>query len=324
VGKVLPGKGLYLDMDLKYLGITKPLPNVFQRTIVRRLVELIGNEVGAITAYDGIINARGGGLSQDISLSKTSITTVANAYSSLFRASGSPPNVGTYTNIPGGAVMINTNVGAWSLGLSNPGGSNKKYLITLGFTHAATVNMIILHDLLVAAGNIGISTSPVTINSAALTRYTTGAGVLMTFEITTALSATASNITVTYTNQAGTGSRSTGAIPITTSAIVYRLQPVELGPYMRLQTGDYGVRSVESIVASANNTGILALNLYYPLAFIPGVAANLYIERDSTIQVDGIAEITTAAGVLGCLSAYVLANTTSTGVGTYFMRTCEG
>lgn len=38
-GRMLPGRGLYLARDLKTLGITKPLPHVYERTTLARVVE---------------------------------------------------------------------------------------------------------------------------------------------------------------------------------------------------------------------------------------------------------------------------------------------
>jgi len=326
VGKILPGRGLYLDCDLKNLGIMRPLPGVYEYSLTQKLIEILRSERGAITTYDGIINARANGKADDVTIGKVSITTVASVWSSLFRAGGLP-DVGTYTNIPGGAAPDRSNVGAWSLGLSNPTGGDKKFLLTFGFSAASQINWLILVDLLVAAGNISCNSSgsPYPINSTALTRSTTGAGVLMTFEVTTALSATADNITVSkYTNQSGTANQTTAAIALTTSAVVQRLLPIALGPFVQLATGDYGVRSVEQVTMSAGNTGVLALNLYFPLMFVPGVGANAFAKKDSTVEFDSLTELVQASGVLGCLTAYVLSNTTSSGIFTGFMRTCAG
>src|SRR3970040_1782745 len=335
MGRLLPGKGLYLEFDPKELGMTHFPRHVFARSPVKRLIDgLVGfglplgwAEQGAITPYDGIISARAGGKAFDITWSKTSITTVANTYSTLYRAGGLPV-AGTYTNIPGGAAHTRASTGAWSTGLIDPTNPDKKYMLTLGFTHASALNMLILIDLLVAAGNILATTaSAQTVNSTALTRYTTGAGVVLTFDITTALSATAHNMTVnSYTNQAGTAAQTTGAQTGLSGGIVMRLVPVGLGPFMQLATGDYGVRSVEqytnSVDLAARGVG---LHLYFPISFIPGIGANVYMERGSTVSVDGLTELVqTAGGVLGCLAAYAFCNTTSSGIGTYFLRTCNG
>jgi len=114
---------------------------------------------------------------------------------------------------------------------------------------------------------------------------------------------------------------------MTASAIVQRLQPAALGPFMELQAGDSGVRSVETLIFSAamGGTGKVALNLYFPLGFIPGLSAGVWVERDSTIQIDGIAELVqTAGGVIGCLNAFIQPNGASSGVMNWSLRSCEG
>lgn len=341
-GKILPGRGLFIPHELRELGIRRPIPGVYPRSPVRKLIEKLGGderaairvfdnlyrvEGGAIATYDGIIAARGGGKAFDIVISKASITTVANAYSSIIRATG-VPGAYSYQAIPGGEAPDRSKAGAWSTGLADPGGSDLKYLLTVGFTAAQQLNMIILIDLLVAAGSILATVNTAqTVNSTALTRYVSGAGVLMTFEVTTQLSNTAHTMTVNkYTGNVNGANQTTGAQTGTAAAIVDRLVPVGLGPFMQLAAGDYGVLSVEEYTNSvALAAGVFGLNLYFPLAFIPGLAANAYVERDSTVQIDGLAELVqTAGGVLGFLGAYVLPNTTSTGINSWFLRTCDG
>jgi hypothetical protein len=350
VGRVLPGRGLYLDQDLKSVGILKKLPYVYERTAVQKIFDVVKDErwalkaaalvaaaylskhglhplaLAAITSYDGIIAARAGGNGQDIMVGKLSITTASTSWSSIMTAGGTP-SAFTFTNIPGGAAPTNASAGAWSQGLSNPTGGNKVYLLTLGVTSTVATNMYMLVDILVAAGNIttNVTTSAQTVSSTALTRYTSGAGVLMTYEVTTALGAGAANITASYTNQAGTSGRTEVSSGLTASAIVGRLMPIGLGPFAQLQAGDFGVQAVSTVTVSATmGAGVLALELYFPLAFIPGIAAASYIERDSTVQIDGICELVQTSGaVLGCLGAYILAGASS-GVVTAFMRTCQG
>jgi hypothetical protein len=189
---------------------------------------------------------------------------------------------------------------------------------------------MILVDLLVAAGNINANaTGNQTINSTAQTRQygaTLGAGVMMTFDVTTALGATPSNLTVnSYTDQDGNATVTTPAVAMTPSAIVMRLEPPALGPVMELASGDFGVRSVETLAFSAAmGAGVVALNLYFPLAFLPGIGSGVYVERDSTTQIDGITELAQASGVIGCLTLYAQTNTTSTGGTKLFARTVEG
>jgi hypothetical protein len=332
IGSVLPGLGIYLDVDLKKLGITKKLPHVFERSKFLRSLEWslkhFPNEVwrAAITTYDGIVSARGSG-ADDQAFSKLSYTTVANTWSSTWQAGGFPA-AGTYPAITG-AVQTAASTGALSFALASPG-SNTKYLLSFGFTAAQQWNMALLHDVLVTAGSIS-ATSTSTQNlgtppTPALTRYTGAIGVMVTFDITTALGGTASNITMTYTNQAGTGSRSTGAQAMLASGIVQRLTPVALGPFITLQSGDTGVQSITSIILSASMTaGVFAMIQYKPLMFVPGIAANIYAERDSTTQIDGLLQLAKdGSNVLGALSLFVLTNTTSTGLSTGLFKTVAG
>lgn len=361
LGRVLPGRGIALASDLKSLGITKPIPFVYEKSLAMRAIDACGGRerlamsaaavlaslklgalgmadalhtlpmfVGAITNYDGIINGRANGKGEDVMMYASSQTSVASAWHSIIRSGTKfPANTFAPANIPGGTATNRATTGSLSVGLSNPTGTDVKYLITVGFTSTSTLNMLMLADILVAAANINSnSNTSQTVDTTALTRYTgTGAaGNLLTFEVTTALGATASNLTVTYTNESGTNTRSTGAQAMTTSAITGRLQPTTLGPWTPLQTGDYGVRSVESVIFSAAmGAGVLNLYIYRPLHFLPGIGSNLYVERDSTVQIDGLTELVKGTdSELGFLTFFVLPNGTSTGNFTAFLRTVAG
>jgi hypothetical protein len=285
----------------------------------------------AITTYNGIIAARAGGKGDDWNVAKSSITSVAQNWHSLFRAAGQP-GAGTYTNIPGGATHNRASVGSWALGTVSPTGGDKKYLLTIGMSAQQNINMTCLVDLLVAAGNIvATSAAAQTVNTTALTRYTTGAGVMATLEVTTQTSATAHNVTINkYTDQDGNTLNTTGAQTAQAAAtanIVQRLVPVDTGsPFFSLASGDYGIRSVQEItVSAALGAGVYALNLVFPLAYLPGVAVTTYTERDSTIQIDGLTELVLGSdNEIGCLTMYAMPNGTSTGAYVAFMRSCRG
>lgn len=372
VGRVLPGKGLYLDMDLKSVGINKPLPLVFEKTPVQRLCEVFNDDryaikaagvlltaalfpklipfylFGTISTYADIVTNRVTNRKvKDVTLTKLMAGAgIGNFWCSLWtkanmaNSSVGPEVVaGTYTNIPTGAVHDQTTVGAWSKGLIAPTGSDHCYLLTWGmaaqYNSGASVGdnlpMFLLHDLLVGAGNINTNINTLqTVTSAALTRYTTGAGVMMAFEVTSTLGGTPANLTVTYTNQAGTGSRSTGAIAMDLSAAPPRLVPSGLGPIMQLQSGDYGVQTVaDATFSAAMGSGVVALNLYFPLAIVAGPTNGngtfgCYNEFDLNTTIHGLVELTAASGVLGCLNVYFLSKANSGGVALFFLRTVNG
>lgn len=115
-------------------------------------------------------------------------------------------------------------------------------------------------------GNLN-TTQTTNLPTTALTRYTSGAGVMMALEGFTSWGSTATVISVSYTNQAGTSGR-TGTLGTIAGAgtAVSAKAFLPIG----LQAGDSGVRSVESVTLSvstgtAGNAGIV---LYKPIAYI--------------------------------------------------------
>ena len=327
IGRMLPGKGAALDLDLKSLGITKPIPHVFERTPMQRVVEFLCDDRGDISTYNDIIAARASG-GRDFAFTKASMTTTTSVWASMFGAGGLP-GAGSYTAIPGGAVLTRASAGAMSGFIANPASNTRAYLLTFGYTSSQTLNMAMLADALVGAGSIDANSALLqTVNTTALTRYTGTAAAcnLLTFEVTTQLGASPANITATYTNEAGAGSHTTAAVALTASAIVGRLQPVATGPFIALANGDYGVRSVENVqLSGAMGSGVLAAVIYRPLSFLPGINANVYMERDSTTQIDGITELAKdSSNVIGCLTMFIHTNTTTSGIVTGFVRSVVG
>lgn len=119
------------------------------------------------------------------------------------------------------------------------------------------------------------STSAQTITSATwpardIAGSTDGDGVLLGIEVSTALGAGTPTWTLTYTNQAGTGSRSATNLDsvVASSAI---------GAFYRigLQAGDTGVRSVQTFQSNATSTsGQFNIVAYRVLASLELTAAN--------------------------------------------------
>lgn len=93
---------------------------------------------------------------------------------------------------------------------------------------------------------------------------TNGDGVLLGLEISAAAGAAAPTITIAYTNQAGTGSRSaTNWFATANSPAAGSFFPIGL------QAGDTGVRSVQSLTLNTSwLSGTMNLVAYRPLAFL--------------------------------------------------------
>lgn len=292
---------------------------------------------GAITTYDSIIAQRSAGQAEDRTVFKASITTTANIWYSLFHAGGHPV-AGTYLNTtaPTDAVLDRSNAAALSLYFSNPTSPARKYLLTFGFSATTQVNMAVLVDILQHGGGfrLSVNTAETVVAPTNSTRqYGTGSGVgnLLTFICSAAGTPGAGTFIAQYVNQAAAN---TNAPTLTTAAaaiIADVLWPASVGVtagagsfFVPLASGDTGVQAVKQTTCSVAGTGTLASNVFFPLSFVPGMAGNAYIERDSTSQIDGITELVQAANVIGCLGLYIFPNSTTSGGLTAFMRTVAG
>lgn len=143
--------------------------------------------------------------------------------------------------------------------------------------------------------NMNSATAQTLVNSNTLTRYTTGAGLRAALVIQTTTGATAHNIAISYTNQAGTAGRT---LPVTVAGTASAITPHithsgtaanNYGPFLPLASGDTGIRSVQSLTLSAASlAGTAALVLYKPLVEIPITTASVYAERDLLNQLPSL------------------------------------
>jgi len=128
---------------------------------------------------------------------------------------------------------------------------------------------VILADLLNISGGLnGTLATEQTDNlpTAALTRHTSGAGVMAGLVIFAAVGSTARTVTASYTNQAGTPGRVTP--PFQIGATGHR-EAGRLIPFP-LAAGDTGVRSVESVTLAdtTGTAGNFGVCLFRPLSML--------------------------------------------------------
>ncbi len=145
--------------------------------------------------------------------------------------------------------------------------------------------------------NMNVATSQ-TLTGTPTLRYTNGVGVRASLVITATSGATAHNLSMTYTNSAGTGSRT---LPVTVSCTASAITPHithsgtaanNYGPFLPLASGDVGIQSVQSVqLSAASGAGTAALVLYKPLFSIPLVAAAIPTERDLLNQIPSLPQI---------------------------------
>lgn len=213
-------------------------------------------------------------------------TLVAGRPHSFWLTAGVPGPGAAAANTAGGVVPTSATAGA--LTRANPAAGEAHVLGMTGIASAQAGTLMLCDRLLHIQGNSGGTaidetlTTLQTINSTTLpsrcptsaiddTPSTNGFGVRMAVEVVSATGAGTPTLTLTYTNDQGTGSRTaTNIDPTVASSIA--------GSFYRigLQAGDTGVRSIQGYQQSATWTsGQLNLVLYRPLAMLPCIAAGV-------------------------------------------------
>jgi hypothetical protein len=152
------------------------------------------------------------------------------------------------------AWVVPTAATSGALPFTNPG-AGFSYLGRMTASAFVVCNWT-LYDRLAHTGAITPAASTQALTTTPLTRPDAlGDDVEIWFEWITASGATTSNLSCSYTNQAGTAGRTTQLLTGQTTSTVGQMQP------FRLATGDTGVRSVESFTGTGaiGGTGMLVL-----------------------------------------------------------------
>jgi hypothetical protein len=230
----------------------------------------------------------------------TLVTKGAGLMQSLWKAAGFPI-AGASPPTGAGGIPDRTTAGALSFASF---GALVGYLAKFSLVSATAGTILIGDRLWACSGLNGTIFSPTSqpINGATITRNTSGIGNQLWIEYYTATGATASNLTVTYTNQAGVTGR--------TATIAMQVTPVAGQMiWVPLQAGDTGILSVQSAILSASTAtaGDFGLTIINPIDLISSPSANLAQPR-------GVYD--TAMPIIdpnAALMLYVLPSTTSTG-----------
>jgi hypothetical protein len=198
----------------------------------------------AITTFDGIIGAAG----QDQTWVKTGArTTVANAWFTLFDIAGNP-GAGTLAGVSTAAGVIPVATDAGFPAINAFGLGNNGYLSNVDF--GSTVpGRIKMYDMLYKAGAYPFNAAQTLAAQPALTRVpgTIYTGLQLWVECVTAFTGIPT-ITITYTNEAGTAGRTTGAVTWVAATVGRMLQ-------LPLQAGDKGLQKIESVTSITATVG---------------------------------------------------------------------
>jgi hypothetical protein len=211
----------------------------------------------AITTLDGYIAAT----KQNITHGKTaSRTAVAGIPFSVFDLAGFP-GAGVLAGTSTTAGVVPTDATAGTPTINAFGGGATGYLsgVSFGSTVACRIRIC---DLLWKAGaypfNAAVALSLQPSYAGRVPGGTDFKGTEMWLEAVTAFTGNQS-INITYTNQDGTGGRSTGTIATGTAPIVGRMFQLPL------QSGDSGVQRVDNVTSTVSTVGTFNVLVLRPL-----------------------------------------------------------
>lgn len=167
------------------------------------------------------------------------------------------------------------------------GGGAARFLTGINVTATALQSFYMMDILWINSGLVVTTTTAQTINSVALPARddngtTNGKGCWIGLLATGALgnAATVANSTVTYTNSAGTGSRTATLVAVVGSQ--FPATPV-IGTvvWFTLQAGDEGVQSIQSITLNTTLTsGTASLIIARPIVSAPVSLANQFFKNE--------------------------------------------
>jgi hypothetical protein len=205
-----------------------------------------------------------------------------------------------------GAVEIPTRATIGSQPFVNPTGGRQQWLLGIeaALSQLCTLTM---YDRLLHQGNLSGTVATAQTVGGTMTRYTgaESVGNQIWVEIYTALGSTATTITASYTNQAGTAGRTTRAVAIggTGNNEAQRMIP------LMLQDGDTGVQSVQTVTLAASTltAGAFGVTIVRPLAQFHCTGAGYLTVRDLIAGLPAVAEMKTDA----CLTYQLLAGATT-------------
>lgn len=234
----------------------------------------------------------------------------AGMWYSLFRGGGNPGAdsiLGTGTNL---AFQALTDATANATGIQHGGnvggGSGFKQILNASAFSAAATSMPAVFMLVDLLGFYNITSVTTTgnqtmNNTVTLPRYTDGKGVQAFLTPSTVMGAATPNFSITYTNSDGTASRATPsspALPACLTAAPVTSIPYsgtgagKYGPFIPLQGGDSGIRSVQNINLSASYvSGVLNLVLCRPLLTLPMTTIGVAAERDLLNQLPSLPRV---------------------------------
>lgn len=234
---------------------------------------------GFTSLSDMISEATVGGKRQSFRVNKAGVTApAAGASQPLWASANLPVGGSNAAAAPGGTVPDRTTTGA--LGQANAGAGDTLHFIS-AMPVSTIAGAILMYDYLFGV-NIA-ETATTTAVTGVPTRYasTTSPGNWISARVTTVLTATAGNYTVTYTDDAGNASQSTGAVAKRVSSAVQTIPLTAPQWVMPLASGDTGLQKITNIALSAGAaSGNVDWFIGHSIVVMPTPIANVVIPAD--------------------------------------------
>jgi hypothetical protein len=249
---------------------------------------------GFASLSDLITEATTGGKSQYLMYQKTGVAGPAATSSAFLWAQGVIPTAGANAGAAaGGTVPDNTTTGG--LKQADPGGADTLHLTTWTGLPATAVGSLMLFDYLFGVNNSVNATN--TAVTGVPTRYqtTNAAGSFVSARVTTVLSATATNFTVTYMDQDGNTAEAAAAVAARVSAAVQTIPLTQPLWFIPLNAGDTGARKITNVQSSGANTGVVDWIIGHPLAILPQPQVNVPFILDGINSAFNLVQIQTDA-----------------------------
>jgi len=254
----------------------------------------------AITTLDGLIAST----KQRVRYTKTATrTTVANGWFSLIDLAGQP-GAGVLAGTSTTAGVVPTDVTAGYPLLDAFAGSNLGYLGRVAFGNTVACRIAIFDRLWLGGAYAFNAATNLTAQPSYASRVpgTNYAGLEIWCEQVTAATGNQA-VSVTYVNEGGTGTRSTGAVGIGAAQTVGRCWQLPL------QSGDSGVQRIDNVTGSVATVGTFNVMVLRRLGEGRiGVANGL--DRQSVIDVGALLQVYTDSAL------YVMIAPDSTSSGT--------
>lgn len=254
----------------------------------------------AITNVKDVVNAELEGRVRQYGWRKTpSQATTAGLWFDLSMSPGNPVPKYWFDATPGVAKTISQSADGGLFHGANVAPSEMYLRRIIGYTVTATalpLTMILCDYLLYYPSIDEGTTDPQTLtNLVTIPRYTTGAGVQI-LPVTVGTRTATAQFSLTYTNSDGIAGRTSQIVTLNTAVVgtaatSSTITQASGNPFIGLQAGDSGVRSIESVTMLGATDGLFSLVLVRPMAYTMIRGIDAPVEKDFLLSQEQLPKI---------------------------------